>query len=130
MRWSLGLAGFLLIAAPLGTPAGATGFLSHDLGAAGSADECIDRARRTLDAYATRFGRADSEVVTSQWTSSAFSVEPGGADINIACPYRDFRVEIALITVHSLGPVAERETILDRLLGIWATQGQGAPLSK
>jgi hypothetical protein len=126
MRTSLFLCAFLLAA----TPSWAVGFLTHDLGASGSADDCMERARQTLETYSARFGQASTEVVASQWTASAFNVLPGNADVQIACPYRSFQVEVALLIVHSQGPVTERETILNRLLDIWATTSSRPALSK
>lgn len=130
MRGTLIFAAAILGAGLHAGDAGAVGFLTHDLGAAGDYEECIARAERTLNAYAARYGNASSEVVTSDWTSSAFMIEPGDGDINIACPYRNFQVEVALITVHSRGPESERELILDRLLQLWEAQAPNAPLRK
>jgi hypothetical protein len=126
MRASLFLSAFLLAAAP----SWALGFLTHDLGAAGSGEECMQRARQTLDAYSARYGQPSTEVVASQWTASAFSVLPGNADMQIACPYRNFQVEVALLIIHSQGPVSERETILNRVLEIWAATPGRPALSK
>jgi hypothetical protein len=130
MRGTLVFAAAILGAGLHAGDARAVGFLTHDLGAAGSYEDCIARAERTLNAYVARYRNTGSEVVTSDWTSSAFMVDPGDADVNIACPYRNFQVEVALITVHSRGDEAERETILDRLLQLWDDQGQSAPLRK
>lgn len=108
--------------------AAADGFYTRDLGDGGAPAECMARAQQAIQAYVQQSGTAAS-VLTGTWSVDAYDLAPGNVDVELACPYRDSHVTVALLVTHSSGSEQERVTVLDGITAFWNSPG-GAPAGK
>ena len=107
----------------------ADGFYTSDLGDAGGPADCTQRAQRSLSAYVSEPRNAGATIATGAWSVDAYHLQPGNVSVQIACPYRDGHVDVALITAFSTGPEADRIAAIDAIVQRWNAPGQngGAP---
>jgi hypothetical protein len=116
-----------LTAAP---PALADGFWTHDLGAAGTPEACLDRASRAMETYFRQNGVTDGLVQVADWSVQGYDLPPGDVQAQFVCPYRDGVVEIALLFTYSAGPESDRHAVVESLTAIWDRLGAPVPLTK
>lgn len=97
----------------------ADGFYVHDLGDGGAPEACMAQALAALSAYATATGTPGAVIQAGVWSVDAYGLEPGGVDVDIACPYRDNHVGVALLTAHGTGAEEDRAAVADGITGYW-----------
>ncbi|GAB4276436.1 MAG: hypothetical protein Kow0013_30150 [Pararhodobacter sp.] len=123
----LSTAAFLTL---LPTLALADGFYTRDLGGAGSPQDCLARGRAAIQAYANQSGTPNATINEGSWSVHGFDLQPGNVDVQIACPYRNNVVEVALLVAHSRDDREDRVAVVDGISAHWdayVAGGGGVP---
>jgi hypothetical protein len=109
----------VLALAGVPTTGAADGFMTRDLGTGGDPGQCLDRAERAMNDWFRTNGVTGGLVQRGDWSVQGYDLPPGNVQVQIACPWRNDQVLVALMFSYSTGPESDRVAVIDGLDAIW-----------